>query len=100
MDSGLDSESALLEGDKWGFCPSSSGAASLGASASKQCSTRVPKANAHITQATTDVAQASTKYLKINMCFIAVGAHREQHTTIAVSSQHQPCACSIAHAAQ
>jgi len=38
MDSGLDSESALIEGGKWGFCPGSSGVASPEVSASKQCS--------------------------------------------------------------
>ncbi len=64
MDSGLDSESALVEGDKWEFCPGLSGVASPDASASKQCSKVghycAPQASAHITQATTTVAQTST----------------------------------------
>ncbi len=62
-DSGLDNESALVEGDKWGFCPGSSGAASSDASASKQCSKvghcGAPLASAHITQAVTVVPQTS-----------------------------------------
>ena len=36
VDSGLASESALVEGDKWGFCPSLSPVASPDASANKQ----------------------------------------------------------------
>ena len=64
MDSGLDSESALVEGDKWGFCPGSSGVASPDASASKQRSKvghyGAPQASAHTIQATTIDAQTST----------------------------------------
>ena len=88
MDSGLDSESALLEGEKWGFCPGSSGVASPDASASKQCSVVVRRKPLLASLRLPQLLLRHQLIPEDRYAFIAKGTHRDMHTTIAVSPSH------------